>query len=126
MNPHYNQNYTREQIEVILNEIKGCVKNYKYTIAMNENRKENVEFINEYNIRSEKLKSILLQIEADDFCHTLKNTNPGFEKEILYVFVLKVQLFNADGNEENVDVYIKFNIIDLPLGARTVVFLFIN
>jgi hypothetical protein len=35
-----------------------------------------------------------------------------------------VQLFNADGEEETVDVYTKFNIFDLSSGTRTVVISF--
>lgn len=121
MNPYYNQNHTREQIDAILDKIKDCVVNNKYTIALNENRQENVDFINEYNIRSDKQKSILLQIRIEDFCHTLQNTKIGFEYEILYVFVPQVQLFNADGGEETVDIYTKFNVIDMSKGSRTVV-----
>ena len=124
MNPHYNQNYTREQIDAILNKIKDCVVNNKYTIALNENRQENVDFINEYNIRSDKQKSILLQLRTEDFCHTLQNTKIGFEYEVLYVFVPQVQLFNADGEEETVDIYTKFNVIDMSNGSRTVVISF--
>ncbi len=124
MNPYYNQSYTREQIDAILDKIKDCVNNNKYTIAMNENRQENVDFINEYNIRSDKQKSILLQLQMDDFCHSLQNTKIGFEYEVLYVFVPQVQLFNADGEEETVDIYTKFNVIDLPTGTRTVVISF--
>lgn len=124
MNPHYNQNYTRDQIDEILNKIKDCVNNNKYTISMNENRQENVDFINEYNIRSDKQKTILLRIKTDDFCHSLQNTKIGFEYEVLYVFVPQVQLFNANGEEEIVNVYTNFNIIDLSSGARTVVISF--
>ena len=124
MNPYYNQNYTREQIDAILNKIKDCVVNNRYTIALNENRQENVDFINEYNIRSNKQKSILLQLRTEDFCHTLQNTKIGFEYEVLYVFVPQVQLFNADGEEETVDVYTKFNVIDMSNGCRTVVISF--
>lgn len=124
MNPHYNQNYTRDQIDEILNKIKDCVNNNKYTISMNENRQENVDFINEYNIRSDKQKTILLRIKTDDFCHSLQNTKIGFEYEVLYVFVPQVHLFNANGEEEIVNVYTKFNIIDLSSGARTVVISF--
>lgn len=124
MNPYYNQNYTREQIDAILDKIKDCVVNNKYTIALNENRQENVDFINEYNIRSNKQKSILLQLRTEDFCHTLQNTKIGFEYEVLYVFVPQVQLFNADGEEETVDIYTKFNVIDMPNGSRTVVISF--
>ncbi|RDU23733.1 hypothetical protein [Anaerosacchariphilus polymeriproducens] len=124
MNPYYNQNYTREQIDAILDKIKDCVVNNKYTIVLNENRKENIDFINEYNIRSDKQKSILLQLRTEDFCHTLQNTKIGFEYEVLYVFVPQVQLFNADGEEETVDIYTKFNVIDMFNGSRTVVISF--
>lgn len=56
MNPYYNQNYTREEIESILEKIKCCIRNNKYTIALNENRQENINFINEYNIHRSKQK----------------------------------------------------------------------
>lgn len=124
MNPYYNQNYSREEIEKILDKIKRCVSSGKFTISQNENRQENIDFINEYNIRSDRQRSLLMQIEVEDFCHSLQNTNPGFEYEVLYVFVPQVQLFNADGEEEIVDVYTKFNIIDLASGSRAVVISF--
>ncbi len=36
----------------------------------------------------------------------------------------QVQLFNADGEEETVDIYTKFNVIDMSNGSRTVVISF--
>ena len=107
-----------------MGKIKSCIGDNRYTIALNENRQENIDFINEYNIRSSRQKSILLQLEIEDFCHTLQNTKLGYEYEVLYVFVPQVQLFNADGAEEMVDVYTKFNVIDMPNGDRTVVISF--
>ena len=65
-----------------------------------------------------------MQLKNEDFCHTLQNTKPGYEYEVLYVFVSQVQLFNADGLEETVDIYIKFNVIDMDNGCRTVVISF--
>ena len=124
MNQHYNQNYTREEIDAILAKIKACVEKNRYIISQNEHRQENIDFINEYNIRSDKQKSILMKIEADDFCHSLQNTKIGYEYEVLYVFVPQVPLINTDGEEETVDVYTKFNMIDLPSGSRTVVISF--
>lgn len=124
MNQYYNQNHTKAEIDVILEKIKSCVGNNKYTIALNENRQENIDFIDEYNIRGNKQKNILLQLKTEDFCHTLQNTKIGYEYEVLYVFVPQVKLFNAEGEEELVDVYTKFNIIDLPNGSRTVVISF--
>ncbi|MBP5406078.1 hypothetical protein J6Z19_02880 [bacterium] len=121
MNPYYNQNYTRKEVDLILSRIKSCIKNNRYIIAQNENRQENIDFINEYNIHSDKQRSILMQIKTEDFYHSLQNTKLGYEYEVLYVFVPQVQLFNAEGEEETVDVYTKFNIIDLPSGSRAVV-----
>lgn len=124
MNPHYNQIYTRKEIDAILGKIKTCVEQNRYTISLNENRQENIDFINEYNIRSDKQKSILMQIKTDDFCHSLQNTKTGYEYEVLYVFVPQVSLFNAEGEEETVDVYTKFNVIDLPSESRAIVISF--
>ena len=124
MNLHYNQNYTKAEINIILDKIKKCVVNNRYTIALNENRQENIDFINEYNIRGNKQKNILLRLEVEDFCHTLQNTKIGYEYEVLYVFVPQVKLFNAEGEEKIVDVYTKFNILELPTGSKTVVISF--
>lgn len=126
MNPHYNQNYSREEIENILAKIKECISAGKYTISLNERRQENIDFINEYNIRSDRQKSILMQIKVEDFCHSLQNTKIGYEYEVLYVFVPQVQLFNAEGKEELVALYTKFNVLNLPSGRKTVVFRFIS
>ncbi len=124
MSQHYNQNHSREEIETVLNEIKNCVSSGKYIIFQNDKRQENIDFINEYNIRTEKQKSILMQIKVEDFCHTLQNTNIGFEYEVLYVFVPQVKLYNSDGDLETIDIYTKFNIIDIPNGRRTIVISF--
>jgi len=124
MNLYYDQHYTREEIDSILVKIKSCVEKNRYTILLNENRQENLDFINEYNISSDKQKSILMQIETDAFCYSLQNNETGYECEVLYVFVQQVQLFNAEGVEETVDVYMKFNVIDLPFGSQVVVISF--
>jgi len=120
MNPHYNQKYCRKQVETILQTIQDCVRRNRYIISKNENRTENIEFINNYNLTSAKQKDILLRIEPDDFCHSLQNTKIGFEHETLYVFCPHVMLFNFDGAEELVDIYIKFNIIEYAAGKRVV------
>ena len=115
MSQHYNQNHSRKEIETVLNEIKNCVSSGKYIISQNDKRQENIDFINEYNIRTEKQKSILMQINVEDFCYTLQNTKLGYEYEVLY---------NSDGDTETVDIYTKFNIIDIPNGRRTIVISF--
>ena len=116
-----NQYYTREVIDAVLARSKSCNQNNRYTISLNENRRENIDFINEYNLCSDRQRSIFMQIEIDDFCYFLQNTEMGYEHEVLYAFVSQVQLFNAEGEAETVDVYMKFNVIHVPFGSWVVV-----
>lgn len=118
---HYNQNYSKEEISSILRKIKQCIKKGKYTISLNQNRKENRNFVLNYNLFSNKQKKILLQIKVEDFCHSLKNLHKGFENETLYVFVPKINLINGFGEVEEVDVYTKFNLIENDSEDYTVV-----
>ena len=121
MSEHYNQNYTREEVQVILNKIKDCINDNQYIISQNQNRAENVQFINEYRLDEKKRKEILLSIEVDEFCHSLNNTNPGYEHEVLYVFCPQRNLFDIFGEEEFVDIYTKFNIIEYKIDKKRVV-----
>lgn len=124
MSKHYNQSYNSEEIKVILDRIKDLIDINKYNISQNDKRKENQDFIDEYNITVKKQKEILLNIKVEDFCHTLQNTKKGYEYEILYVFVPQIQLFNAHGEEDTVDVYIKFNLIENSCNEFVVVISF--
>lgn len=125
MNPYYNQNYTHEEIDEILRQFKDCVTQGRFQISIGASRQENIDFINRYRIRAARRKEILLQIQTEDFCHTLQNAHPGYENEVLYVFVPQVTLIDSrdDGNVI-VDVYIKFNIIERDAGDRTVIISF--
>lgn len=124
MSRYHNQNYNKDDIDRILKIIKECVESNKYTISINENRQENIDFINEYNIRSDRQKSILMELKIEDFCYTLQNTKIGYKHEILYVFAPRVNLFEAQGTEVTVDMYIKINIIGTVGGDRVVVISF--
>jgi len=124
MNQHYNQDYTKEQVITVLQTIQDCVRKNRFYISKNENRQENRDFITEYNLTNEKQKKILLQIVPEDFCHSLQNKKVGFEHEILYVFCPQIRLFNFEGQEEKVDIYMKFNIIESNEENRVVVISF--
>ncbi len=124
MRQYYNQDYSKEDVAAILHRIQDCVRDGKYSISLNEFRQENLDFIRKHNLTSEKQQRILLQIETEDFCHSLQNTNIGYEYEILYVFCPQVTLFNIDNEEKLIDIYIKFNIIEIKIGTRVVVISF--
>ena len=120
MNEHYNLNYSEQEIDVILLKIKECINENNFTISQNKNREENIRFIQEYNLITSKQKNILLSIVTKEFCHSLKNTNIGFKYETLYVFCPQRTLLDAFGEEEIVDIYIKFNIIEYGSNKQVV------
>ena len=124
MNTFYNQNYTIERIEEILERIQECVRRNRYIISRNANRQENDTFFVDYNLTSVKQRTILLEIEATDFCHSLQNTNIVFELEVLIVFCPQVHLHNFDGKNEQVDIYLKFNILESYEGNRVIIISF--
>ena len=110
MNLHYNQHYTLAEIESLTKTILDCIEQNHFSIALNENRKENRFLMINYNLNSSKQKKILLSLKPEDFCHSLQNTKKGYEHEIL--------------DEELLDLYLKFNIIEFSKGIRVVVISF--
>lgn len=111
MEQNHNTNYTYEQIETVLSDIKECIIKGKYQISLNPKREDNLDFISAYNLRRNDQRNILLGIETEDFCYTLQNEHKGYEHEILYVFAPEVDLVNAFGEDKTVVIYVKFNFI---------------
>lgn len=111
MKNNHNTNYTYQQVESILLGIKDCVQRGRYSISLNSNRKDNLDFIAKYKLQQKDQKKILLGIKTEDFCYALPNEHRGYEHEILYVFVPEVNLIDAFGKDRKVAVYVKFNFI---------------
>ena len=101
--------FTPKQIKEYLFKLRKLVIEGKYSISQNDNRKENINFIEDYKINSDKEREILLSIEYDDFCYAVDNQNPKFAYEILYVFNKEYEM-DKWGVLESVDIYIKTNI----------------
>lgn len=49
MNPNYNQNYTREEIDTVLTKIKSCVEKNRYTALVNKNWTRNLNFFTKFS-----------------------------------------------------------------------------
>jgi len=101
-----------EEIEEYLNQFKKCINNGNYTISLNEKRLENKGFIEDYKINKKKEKEVLLSLEADDFCYAVNNDNEYFAHEVLYIFCKQYTL-DYWGTLEDVDIYIKINMIEV-------------
>lgn len=108
-------NFKPEDIKDYLNRFRKCVLEGRYSISLNENRQENIEFIEDYKISTKKEREILLGLQFDDFCYAVENDNVRFAHEVLYVFCKQHEL-DFWGTLENVDIYIKVNMIETRKG----------
>lgn len=106
---------TPDDIKAYLSKFRKFILDGKYSIAQNENRQENMDFIEDYKIDTKKEKEILLGIQYDDFCYAVANDNEEFSHEILYIFC-KCQELDYWGTLENVDIYIKINMTQIRNG----------
>lgn len=89
--------------------IKNCVRFDRFIISLGKNRKENQQFIDEYNLTTNKQKQIMLNLNIDDFCYAtrdIKNHN-----DILYVFAPIVLLKDIENVSIRITMYIKNKII---------------
>ena len=99
-----------DNVRKYLIELKKLIITGRYRIDTNSKRQKNSQLYTDYIIDEKKSKIILLDLEVEDFSHTLNNEHEGFEHEILYVFGKEIGLTQRFGTEvENAALYIKFN-----------------
>lgn len=108
-------NFTPDDIKKYLDKFRRLVIDGKYVIAINENRQDNINFIEDYKINSKKEKEILLDIQYNDFCYAVDNIKKEFAHEKLYVFC-KCEELDYWGTLEFVDIYIKINMTQTKIG----------
>lgn len=102
--------YTKEEFLPIFNKIKDCIRFNRYSIELNENRLENQEFINTYNLSDKRIKQILNDLKIEDFCYATRHINN--HNVLLYVFAPSAKVYEFQSNEINIDMYIKIRIYD--------------
>jgi len=105
------KDYREEQIMNLIESIKDCVRENRYTISLEDNKLENIQFIQEYNINEKKLINILFDLDYKDFCYGLQNLKEGMEQNNLYIFCKQRELYNIIGKKELIDIYLKFSMI---------------
>lgn len=104
------KDYSEKQIKNLVEIIRDCVRENRYTISLEDNKMENTQFIEEYNINEKKRIDILFNLDYRDFCYGLQNLKDGVEQNNLYVFCVERELYNIGDKKESVDIYLKFNI----------------
>lgn len=114
-NPQKFFNFTPDEIKEYSDKFRKCVLEGRYSISQNENRQENIDFIEDYKIDTKKEHEILLGLQFDDFCFAVENENVDFAHEVLYIFCKQHKL-DFWGTLETVEVYIKVNMIETRRG----------
>lgn len=107
--------FTVEHIKKYLDAFRKLVLSGGYSISKNENRQENLDFIETYKIDTKKEIEILLSIQYEDFCYAVDNEKKAYSHERLYVFCKEYDLDNW-GTPERVEIYIKSNILQTSRG----------
>ena len=116
------KDYTKEMITKLISIVKECAMEDRVTVSLEGSKAENMQFIEEYNIDDEKLVDILSELKEEDFCYGLRDIQDGIEHNDLYVFCPCHNMYNIKGLKENVDIYMRFNIIETHMGVyRTLV-----
>ena len=107
--------FTTEHIKKYLDELRKLILAGKYSISKNENRQENLDFIETYKIDTKKEKEILLSLQYEDFCYAVDNEKEAYSHERLYIFCKGYELDNW-GSTECVEIYIKTNMLQTNRG----------
>lgn len=118
------KNYTEIQIKNLIEIIKECVMENRYNISICDNKSDNLQFIEEYNMTENKCMEMLFELDYRDFCYGLYNMQDGVEKEDLYVFCPQRELYNIKGTKELVDIYLKLSILQDNLNEYRVMISF--
>lgn len=99
-------NKTKEEINAALCKFKSCVK--KGLIELKYERKKNNDFISNYQLRSSKIRKLLLSIKGDEFNRCEKGLNPEFMNRELWSFLIKRVLYSREDEKKEVIIYIKW------------------
>lgn len=116
--------YKMDNAEVndLLYRLKRLLKDKRTRLVVCNNKDKNFVFSYLYGIDKSYIKEILSKLEVDDFVETVENTNPNFPKGLLHVFTKQVVLVNAKGEEDVIQLYIKFSLDDKKRYITTVSF----
>ena len=116
-----NTNYTKQQINGILREIKSLVKIDRWTLSTKyPERKKNIDFQIGYCMNEKLYTGIINDLCAENFCYSIKNDNPNYPDDDLYIFSIQKELMNFQGDFEDIEIYIKGYITVFNDGNRVI------
>ena len=103
-------------VEYILDEMIECVEQGNFVVKQTE---KNEVFAFEFSLTNEKRRNMLLSLKVEDYFNSDESRN--FPGRYIHEFCPKYKLVNIEGNDELVDVYVKFEVEEEDTGKQTVV-----
>jgi len=103
-------------VEYILEEMMECVEQGNFVVKQTD---KNEEFAFEFSLTTELKRNMLLAIKVNDYFNSDESRN--FPGRYIHEFCPIYNLCNMDGNEELVDVYVKFEVEEDNTGKQTVI-----
>ena len=103
-------------IEYILDEMIECVEQGNFVVKQTE---KNEVFAFEFSLNDESRRNMLLSLKVEDYFNSDESRN--FPGRYIHEFCPKYNLINIYGNDEQVDVYVKFEVEEEDIGKQTVV-----
>ena len=103
-------------VEYILDEMMECVEQGNFVVKQTE---KNEEFAFEFSLTNEIRRNMLLTLKVEDYFNS--NESKNFPGRYIHEFCPQYNLINVDGNDESVDVYVKFEVEEEDTGKQTVV-----
>jgi len=107
--------HSRALVEIIVEKMKGCVEAGEFVVLP---RDDNIEFITAYSITKQIQKDILLGLSIEDYCES--EPSEKVSGSYIHIFGNRPNLTDSHGMQNQVEMYIKFEIIEKPYGSRTV------
>lgn len=104
---------TEQSIDIYLQKFFICIKeSSRFTICLDrKTREKNSVFVSEFGLKDADLKKLLLSLIPKDFSEVVQNSNPIFAHEMLYVFKKETTLTDINGEDRELELYIKINLI---------------
>lgn len=109
--PQKYNDFSKSDIIEYLKKVKIHIVKGTYNIAINSNRKDNKNFVEKYNLNTKDIEKIFFSLDYKDFCYAVDNEKEEYSHETLYIFSIEREL-NYFGDYEDVNIYIKINLLD--------------
>lgn len=99
-------NPKKEEIQALLDYVNELIDNEELII---EPRQKNLDFIINYNlVNPDSVYAILKKLTVNHFCECQISTEPEYAGELLYIFRIIENLMDFEGDEEDVEIFVKF------------------